>query len=56
MEDESRHLTTTYLTERWTGMTQADANLTRWDTGVDLSLLQLLGEKSVQVPPNFVSN
>ncbi|XP_050448038.1 2-oxoadipate dehydrogenase complex component E1 isoform X2 [Cataglyphis hispanica] len=52
-EDVSRHLTTSYLTGRWTGIKQAEANITRWDTGVDLRLLQFLGKKSVQVPPNF---
>jgi len=35
-------------------MKQAEANVTQWDTGVELSLLQFVGKKSVQVPPNFV--
>ncbi|XP_072745659.1 probable 2-oxoadipate dehydrogenase complex component E1 homolog isoform X2 [Anoplolepis gracilipes] len=53
MTDVSRQLTVTYLTGRWTDMQQAEANITRWDTGVDLHLLQFLGKKSVQVPSNF---
>ncbi|XP_018378530.1 PREDICTED: probable 2-oxoglutarate dehydrogenase E1 component DHKTD1, mitochondrial isoform X2 [Trachymyrmex cornetzi] len=38
---------------RWAKMKQAEANITRWDTGVELDLLHFVGEKSVQVPPNF---
>lgn len=45
---------TTYLAGRWTKMKQAEANITQWDTGVKLDLLRFVGEKSVQVPPNFV--
>lgn len=45
---------TTYLAGRWTKMKQAEANITRWDTGVEPDLLRFVGEKSVQVPPNFV--
>jgi len=41
-------------TERWEKMKQAEANVTQWDTGVELGLLQFVGKKSVQVPPNFV--
>lgn len=55
MENMSRQLATSYLTGRWTGIKQAEANITQWDTGVDLHLLQFLGKKSVQVPPNLVS-
>lgn len=55
MEDVSRQSDASYLTGRWTGMKQAEANITRWDTGVDLRLLQFLGKKSVQVPSNLVS-
>lgn len=44
----------TYLDGRWTKMKQAEANVTRWDTGVELDLLRFVGEQSVQVPPNFV--
>lgn len=43
-----------YPAGRWMKMKQAEANITRWDTGVELSLLQFVGEKSVQVPPDFV--
>jgi len=45
---------TSYLTGRWTEIKQAEANITQWDTGVELDLLRYVGEKSVQVPPNFV--
>lgn len=45
---------TSYLAGRWTEMKQAEANITQWDTGVELDLLRYVGEKSVQVPPNFV--
>ncbi|XP_077274295.1 putative 2-oxoadipate dehydrogenase complex component E1 homolog isoform X1 [Temnothorax americanus] len=44
---------TTYLAGRWTKMKQAEANITQWDTGVELDLLRFVGEKSVQVPSNF---
>ncbi|KYM93516.1 PREDICTED: probable 2-oxoglutarate dehydrogenase E1 component DHKTD1 homolog, mitochondrial isoform X1 [Cyphomyrmex costatus] len=50
-KDESR-LSTNY-TGRWAKMKQAEANITRWDTGVELGLLHFIGEKSVQVPSNF---
>nr|XP_031847818.1 probable 2-oxoglutarate dehydrogenase E1 component DHKTD1 homolog, mitochondrial [Nomia melanderi] len=39
----------TYFTSLWTGMRQADATLTHWDTGVDLNLLKFIGGKSVHV-------
>ncbi|XP_020295780.1 probable 2-oxoglutarate dehydrogenase E1 component DHKTD1 homolog, mitochondrial isoform X2 [Pseudomyrmex gracilis] len=38
---------------RWTGIKQAEDNVTQWDTGVELDLLKYIGNKSVQVPPNF---
>ncbi|XP_018349892.1 PREDICTED: probable 2-oxoglutarate dehydrogenase E1 component DHKTD1, mitochondrial isoform X2 [Trachymyrmex septentrionalis] len=38
---------------RWAKMKQAEANITRWDTGVELDLLHFVGKKSVQVPSNF---
>ncbi|KAG5337672.1 DHTK1 dehydrogenase, partial [Acromyrmex charruanus] len=38
---------------RWAKMKQAEANITQWDTGVELGLLHFVGEKSVQMPPNF---
>ncbi|EFN67404.1 Probable 2-oxoglutarate dehydrogenase E1 component DHKTD1, mitochondrial, partial [Camponotus floridanus] len=53
MENMPRQLATSYLTGRWTGIKQAEANITQWDTGVDLHLLQFLGKRSVQVPPNL---
>lgn len=39
---------------RWNGMKQAESNITLWDTGVELNLLDFVGKKSVQVPSNFV--
>lgn len=46
--------TAPYLAGKWSKMKQAEASITRWDTGVELDLLRFVGEKSVQVPPNFV--
>ncbi|XP_036143578.1 probable 2-oxoglutarate dehydrogenase E1 component DHKTD1, mitochondrial isoform X2 [Monomorium pharaonis] len=43
----------TYFAGRWSKMKQAEDNITRWDTGVEPDLLRFVGEKSVQVPPNF---
>lgn len=43
-----------YLAGRWTGMKQAEANITQWDTGVDIDLLKFVGQKSVQIPANLV--
>lgn len=45
-----------YFTHRWENLKQAQANLTEWDTGVDLNLLQYVIEKSVDIKENFVSN
>ncbi|XP_015428889.1 PREDICTED: probable 2-oxoglutarate dehydrogenase E1 component DHKTD1, mitochondrial [Dufourea novaeangliae] len=39
----------TYFAGLWTGLRQADANVTQWDTGVDVSLLRFIAEKSVRV-------
>lgn len=39
---------------RWKGMKQAESNITLWDTGVELNLLDFVGKKSVRVPSNFV--
>lgn len=35
-------------------MKQAEANVTQWNTGVELNLLEYVGKKSVQVPADFV--
>lgn len=43
----------TFLAGKWSKIKQAEANITQWDTGVELDLLQFVGKKSVQVPPNF---
>lgn len=43
-----------YLAGRWTGIKQAETNVTQWDTGVELSLLEFVGKKSVQVPADLV--
>ncbi|KAL6266999.1 hypothetical protein P5V15_000079 [Pogonomyrmex californicus] len=40
-------------TEKWTKIKQAGPNITQWNTGVDLGLLQFVGQRSVQVPSNF---
>ncbi|XP_014469454.1 PREDICTED: probable 2-oxoglutarate dehydrogenase E1 component DHKTD1 homolog, mitochondrial isoform X2 [Dinoponera quadriceps] len=42
-----------YLTGRWTGIKQAEANVTQWNTGVELSLLKFVGKKSVEVPADL---
>ncbi|KAK0098905.1 hypothetical protein PV326_000066 [Microctonus aethiopoides] len=42
-----------YFTHRWKNLKQAQANLTEWDTGVDLNLLQYVIEKSVDIKENF---
>lgn len=52
-KDASRESLDMYL-GRWTGIKQAEDNVTQWDTGVELDLLKYVGNKSVQVPPNFV--
>ena len=44
----------TYFTHRWTGMQQAPAALTTWDTGVDLELLKYVISKSVDVRDDLV--
>ncbi|XP_032684667.1 probable 2-oxoglutarate dehydrogenase E1 component DHKTD1 homolog, mitochondrial [Odontomachus brunneus] len=50
-EDASRQ--SGYLAGKWTGMKQAEANITQWNTGVELNLLEYVGKKSVQVPADF---
>ncbi|XP_076247619.1 2-oxoadipate dehydrogenase complex component E1 isoform X1 [Calliopsis andreniformis] len=39
----------TYFSGLWKGIQQADANVTQWETGVNLNLLKLIAEKSVNV-------
>lgn len=42
-----------YLQDKWSEITQAEQAITEWDTGVDLSLLKYIGQKSVTCPENF---
>ncbi|XP_078039369.1 putative 2-oxoadipate dehydrogenase complex component E1 homolog [Augochlora pura] len=41
-----------YFAGLWKGMKQAEASVTQWDTGVDLTLLKFIAEKSVCVDDN----
>nr|XP_003706992.1 PREDICTED: probable 2-oxoglutarate dehydrogenase E1 component DHKTD1 homolog, mitochondrial isoform X1 [Megachile rotundata] len=41
-----------HFTGLWSGMRQADASITEWDTGVDLNLLNFIAKKSVHVHDN----
>ncbi|EFN80022.1 probable 2-oxoglutarate dehydrogenase E1 component DHKTD1 homolog, mitochondrial [Harpegnathos saltator] len=50
-EDASRQ--PGYLAGRWIGIKQAEANVTQWDSGVELSLLEFVGRKSVEVPADL---
>ncbi len=43
-----------YLQKQWNGLIQAQEEITTWDTGVDIPLLQYIGVKSVQYPNDFV--
>lgn len=45
----------TYFTHRWTGMQQAQAALTTWNTGVDLDLLKFVASKSINFKDDLVS-
>ncbi|XP_035740721.1 probable 2-oxoglutarate dehydrogenase E1 component DHKTD1 homolog, mitochondrial isoform X1 [Vespa mandarinia] len=42
-----------YFSGRWTGMKQAEPNITQWDTGIDIDLLRFIGERSVHVETNL---
>lgn len=44
-----------YLQAQWNGLIQAQEEITTWDTGVDIPLLQYIGVKSVHYPTDFVS-
>lgn len=44
----------TYFEGLWTGIKQAEASVTEWDTGVDLNLLKFIAEKSVHIKDNVV--
>lgn len=44
-----------HLQKQWTGIVAAEANISQWDTGVDLGLLKYVGNKSVTLPKDFVS-
>ncbi|CAK9802746.1 Probable 2-oxoglutarate dehydrogenase E1 component DHKTD1 homolog, mitochondrial [Anthophora quadrimaculata] len=43
-----------YFTGLWSGIQQADASITQWDTGVDLSLLRFIAEKSVHIDDDSI--
>ncbi|OAD60605.1 hypothetical protein WN48_05122, partial [Eufriesea mexicana] len=38
-----------YFAGLWSGIQQAEANVTQWNTGVDLNLLRFIAEKSVHI-------
>ncbi|OXA42749.1 hypothetical protein Fcan01_22563 [Folsomia candida] len=42
-----------YLQAQWNGLIQAQEEITTWDTGVDIPLLQYIGVKSVHYPTDF---
>ncbi|CAL1595005.1 unnamed protein product [Knipowitschia caucasica] len=42
----------TNLQGRWGGLAEPQAKVTKWDTGVPISLLQFVGAKSVNIPEN----
>lgn len=44
----------TYFAGLWSEIQQADASVTQWDTGVDLSLLRFIAEKSVHIDDDSV--
>lgn len=44
-----------YFLGKWTGMKQAEHNITQWDTGIDIDLLRFIGKRSVHIETNFVS-
>jgi len=45
----------TFLQKHWSGIQQAEAAVTGWDTGTHLDILRYVGEKSVAYPQGFVS-
>lgn len=44
----------TYFAGLWTGIKQAEASVTEWNTGVDLNLLKFVAEKSVHIKDDLV--
>jgi hypothetical protein len=44
-----------FLQKHWSGIQQANAAVTVWDTGTHLDLLRYIGEKSAAYPREFVS-
>lgn len=44
----------TYFAGLWSGIKQAEASVTEWDTGVDLNLLKFIAEKSVYIKDDLV--
>ena len=45
-----------YYTKNWSFLQQAGAQLTTWDTGVDMNLIRFVASKSVDYPNNFVKS
>lgn len=43
-----------YFKKQWEGISQAEAVITTWDTGLDTNLLAEIGKKSVTYPRSFV--
>jgi probable 2-oxoglutarate dehydrogenase E1 component DHKTD1 len=43
----------TFLQKHWSGIQQAEAAVTGWDTGTHLDILRYVGEKSVAYPQGF---
>ncbi|XP_016904834.1 2-oxoadipate dehydrogenase complex component E1 isoform X2 [Apis cerana] len=44
----------TYFAGLWTGIKQAEASVTEWNTGVDLNLLKFVAEKSVHIKDDLI--
>jgi 2-oxoglutarate dehydrogenase complex dehydrogenase (E1) component-like enzyme len=55
MNIESYQVEQSYFKDQWTGFQQAPNQITVWDTGLDYSLLQFIGQSSVHFPEDFVS-
>lgn len=46
----------TYYQEQWSGIKSAPNAVEIFDTGVDANMLKLIGQASVSVPNDFVSD
>lgn len=44
-----------YYKKQWSGIEQASASITTWDTGMDYDILHHIGVRSVSYPSTFVS-